>query len=948
MVVYGQYFTRLNFSLKIQWLGSSGIFVSATSGESSATQTVAGRVLTLALYAWDRRTFYGTITPSGLTELEGGITLSVREAIRLMESLPINPAITWKFQPTEDHLQTIATKLAADLSHGRFVPDVRALRRGQLRYRSLDEDDIRWPRLTATLLTQALKEHASDSPQLWAEFLRQEDLVRTLAQADDADIWSEAQWFTRLGLSEDRRPYRWALRLAEPAGADEWPLEFLLVDWTDHQIVATLPLGSTKWQWEHDVSWDRELALRAWDEQERRRLHHWLPYLEEPQKTGLTRDQAWEFLDQVSPRLIEAGYRLYLPAWWEQLGKRGARLMARVKSPPSQSVVGLDAMIQFDWRLALGDSDLSLEEFERLAAVERGLIYLHDRWMLWDPAWLERARVVIGQVAKKKGISFQDVLEHGLLMVDEDDDLTAIDSGSSPSGSFDIVMDEQLETWVRQLEGAQSIAPEPLPNTFEGILRPYQQHGLSWLRFIRRFGLGGILADDMGLGKTIQYIAYLAACRQENPEAPPALLVVPTSVLGNWDQELKRFAPRLQVYIHYGADRVRDGGFFDRIRNVDVVVTSYAVALMDGELLASPSWDSLCLDEAQQIKNAYSKRATRLRAIRAQHRLALTGTPIENRLADLWSIMGFVNPGYLGSLTTFNRRFANPIERQNDPDAKERLQRLIAPFVLRRVKNDPKIALDLPEKSERKVFIALTREQAAIYEALVQRMLEMIDQVPPIQRRGIILATLTRLKQVCDHPGLVQAEETSATLGEGRSTKLIRLNEMVTELRQEGDQCLIFTQFVKAGELIQEHLQASLGERVAFLHGGLSASARDRLIQDFQTPDSALGVFVLSLRAGGVGLNLTEAQHVFHFDRWWNPAVESQATDRAHRIGQTRHVQVHKFITLGTVEERIDLMLERKGALSRDIIDTGEEWITELSTPELKSLFMLRRSWLDE
>jgi len=932
--------------VQLRWQRGGRIVMKAAQQSFAPSDSVAGTALTLALYAWDERTFYGTVPSTDVTVQDDEVALSVREAIRLWDTMPMNQFLTWEFSPSHDHLRAIAAKLTDALSQGRFVPDVRALRRGHLRYRLLDEKNVRWPRLIGTLLTQALQELAWESIALAGEFARQESAVRVLAQADDAYAWSEQQWFTRLGLSEDRRPYRWALRLSEPVGQGEWPLEMLILDWNDRQIAATLPLGARTWVWERDVPWDRQQALDEWDEQERLRLTHWLSYFEDSEKTGLTHDEAWQFLDQMSPALTDAGYRLYLPAWWEALGRKEGRLKASVKSSRSDPILGLDAIVQFDWKLALGDLELSQEEFEHLAAVERGLIYLHDRWMLWDPAWLERARTIIGQVAKKKGLSFQDVLEHGLL--DNEHDLTGSTPEQEPAWAFDIVMDAQLSAWVRQLEQIESIAPEPLPKAFHGTLRPYQHQGVSWLRFIRRFGLGGILADDMGLGKTIQYIAYLAACRQENPEAPPALLVVPTSVLGNWDQELQRFSPDLKVYIHYGANRIRDDGFVRQIKNVDVVVTSYAVALLDGELLASRSWDSLCLDEAQQIKNAYSKRSTRLRQIPAYHRLALTGTPIENRLADLWSIMSFVNPGYLGSLATFNRRFAHPIERQNEGEAKVMLQRLIAPFVLRRIKNDPKIALDLPEKSERKVFISLTREQVALYEALVQRMLEMIDDVPPMQRRGIILATLTRLKQVCDHPGLVQAEETSAAVGEGRSTKLVRLTEMVTELRQEGDKCLIFTQFVKAGELIHQELQASLGEPVAFLHGGLAATARDRLIRDFQVPDQALGVFVLSLKAGGVGLNLTQAQHVFHFDRWWNPAVESQATDRAHRIGQTRHVQVHKFITLGTVEERIDLMLERKAAISREIIDTGEEWITELSTPELKNLFMLRRSWLQE
>jgi SNF2 family DNA or RNA helicase len=466
----------------------------------------------------------------------------------------------------------------------------------------------------------------------------------------------------------------------------------------------------------------------------------------------------------------------------------------------------------------------------------------------------------------------------------------------------------------------------------------------------------------MGLGKTVQLIAYLlqikeSAAKSGSIAAPtPSLIICPTSVLGNWQKELTRFAPSLNIMLHYGSRRLSGEAFTEEAMQADVVLTSYATCSLDQETLQGLQWTSVCLDEAQNIKNAQTKQSAVVKSIPAKHRIALTGTPIENRLSELWSLYDFMNPGYLGSSRAFNNRFANSVEKERDEQRIADLQKLIKPFMLRRKKKDPAIQLDLPDKNEMKTYVPLTAEQGALYEQTVNTLLEKMQKLEGIERKGAILAALTQLKQLCDHPMLLTKEplpDLASTEDEpqpgtemlvNRSSKLERLLAMVKELREEGDRCLIYTQYIGMGEMLKLVLQQELQESVLYLNGSTSKAARDRMIEQFQSiGQEGPGVFILSLKAGGVGLNLTAANHVFHFDRWWNPAVENQATDRAYRMGQTRDVQVHKFISLGTLEERIDEMLESKQQLSDNVISSSEGWITELSTEALKDLFTLRK-----
>jgi SNF2 family DNA or RNA helicase len=417
------------------------------------------------------------------------------------------------------------------------------------------------------------------------------------------------------------------------------------------------------------------------------------------------------------------------------------------------------------------------------------------------------------------------------------------------------------------------------------------------------------------------------------------LLVCPTSVVGNWRKESERFTPELPVLIHHGQQRAKGAGFAKQAKKHALVLTSYALLHRDLPQLQSVPWAGIVLDEAQNVKNPETKQARAARGLRADYRIALTGTPVENHVGDLWSIMEFLNPGLLGTQAEFRRTFFVPIQALRDAAAAERLQRLTGPFLLRRVKTDPTIISDLPAKQEMKVYCTLTKEQASLYAAAVAQADEEMRTAEGIQRKGLILGLLSKLKQVCNHPAQFLGDNSPLP---GRSGKLSRLTEMLEEVLDEGDRALIFTQFTEMGELIRRHLQETFGREVLFLHGGVPRKQRERLVDRFQTGADGPRLFLLSLKAGGTGLNLTAANHVFHFDRWWNPAVENQATDRAFRIGQARNVQVHKFLCVGTLEEKIDEMIERKQAIAGRIVGTGEAWLTELSNEQLRDLLTLR------
>jgi SNF2 family DNA or RNA helicase len=444
----------------------------------------------------------------------------------------------------------------------------------------------------------------------------------------------------------------------------------------------------------------------------------------------------------------------------------------------------------------------------------------------------------------------------------------------------------------------------------------------------------------MGLGKTLQTLALLTHDREQGRLDAPALVVCPTTVVSTWRREAERFAPKLRCLVHQGPNRLRAEEFVREVGGTDLVVTSYALLRQDAEPLGSVQWHAVILDEAQNIKNPGAKQSRLACELPAGFRVALTGTPVENRLGELWSIMRFLNPGYLGSRRDFRRRFALPIEREDDEEAAGRLRRLTSPLVLRRLKTDPGVIRDLPEKWESKEYSNLSEEQASLYEVVVREAMEDLPESEGIERKGLVLSMLTRLKQVCIHPAQFLHEGSGANGGIERSGKVLRLLELLEETLSIGDGTLIFTQYKEMGSLLEVILTQSFGVGVQFLHGGTPARKRAEMVSRFQEGDGS-PLFILSLKAGGTGLNLARANHVFHFDRWWNPAVEDQATDRAFRIGQTRNVQVHKFVCTGTLEEKLDQMIEDKKALAESVV--GEGWITEFSDEDLREMVALRR-----
>ncbi|MGA5873304.1 DEAD/DEAH box helicase [Streptomyces cinereoruber] len=596
----------------------------------------------------------------------------------------------------------------------------------------------------------------------------------------------------------------------------------------------------------------------------------------------------------------------------------GARTGAGASSLPA--LLAADSLLAFNWRFAVGEHELSRAELDRLAEAGRPLVRLRDRWVLVDPAEVRRAR------------THQD---HKVTPVDA---LSAVLTGTTEvdGRTVEVAATGPLERLRERLAHPEDGRPEVAqPAALAATLRDYQLRGLDWLHRMTSLGLGGCLADDMGLGKTITVIA-LHLHRQTDPaSAGPTLVVCPTSLMGNWQREIEKFAPGTPVRRFHGTTRdlegLPDGGF---------VLTTYGTMRLDAERLAGRDWGLVVADEAQHVKNPYSATARRLRTIGARARVALSGTPVENNLSELWAILDWTTPGLLGTLGAFRARFAAAVEGGGDPAAAARLAALVRPFLLRRRKSDPGIAPELPPKTETDRTVSLTPEQTGLYEAVVRETLAAISAADGMARRGLVVKLLTGLKQICNHPAQYLKEESPRI--EGRSGKLELLDELLDTILAEGAATLVFTQYVGMARLLEAHL-AARGVRTQFLHGGTPVAEREAMVARFQ--DGEVPVFLLSLKAAGTGLNLTRAEHVVHYDRWWNPAVEAQATDRAYRIGQDRPVQVHRLIAEGTIEDRIAAMLDRKRELADSVLGTGGDMppeLTELTDAELAELVRLR------
>ena len=794
--------------------------------------------------------------------------------------------------------------------------------------------------------------------EAWLDALTGPDARVEASEADVDALAEHLQPWAAVGV-QDPGPAHLVLRLNDPTTDDPatdepaaedpgeqtapqvWRLDFLLRSRADPSLLV-----------DADHIWGDDGTLGRWLRRPREVLLAELaraqgvypdlePGLRQAQPSGLDLDTdgAARFLTEAATALDQAGVEVLLPAWW---GRR-ARMGLRVSATPSDAdgagvTLGRDQLCDFRWELAVGEHRLSSEEIAALVAAKAPLVRLRGEWVAVDPAQLARGLDFLRSSGTGRATAAEFL---GLAAGHPDDlDLPLPLTGVSADGWLGDLLDG---TAPASLE-----AVEP-PESFTATLRPYQSRGLSWLDFLGRLGMGACLADDMGLGKTVQLLALETTARaRTTPDAGavtrPTLLLCPVSLIGNWQAEAARFAPGLRVVAHHGPDRPRGDALTAVLARTDLLITTYATALNDIDELSTITWERLVLDEAQAIKNRHSRTAKAVRRLPAGQRIALTGTPVENRLAELWSIMDVVNPGILGPAEVFRERFATPIERHHDDEAAGLLRRITRPYILRRLKSDPAIIDDLPEKIEMRQPYRLTVEQASLYQSVVDEMMARIEQSDGIQRRGNVLAAMTKLKQICNHPA--QLLHDHSAIGR-RSGKVLRLEEILEEILAEGDRVLCFTQFTEFAELLVPHLAARFDTDVAYLSGSTSRQRRVEMVERFQAGQGA-PIFLLSLKAGGTGLNLTAANHVIHLDRWWNPAVENQATDRAFRIGQQRRVQVHKFVGTGTLEERIDQLIEEKKALADLAVGDGESWLTELSTDRLRDLFALSKEAVGE
>ena len=640
---------------------------------------------------------------------------------------------------------------------------------------------------------------------------------------------------------------------------------------------------------------------------------------------SLDHDQVRALLSRARPRLEELGVPVLLPrAWVTSQSRVRVNLVATASPHLASGLLTRDAIASFDWRLAVGDVELTEEELAELAAAKEPLIRLRGTWHAVRATDVERALRFLERRGRTPG-----VVELVRALSGLETDEAGVELG-------EVRVDEQLDALLAGVDDRR-FEPLPTPTAMSHALFPFQERGHGWLRLLGDLGVGGILADDMGLGKTVQAIATLLSEREAGDGIGPTLVVSPMSVTQQWAREIARFAPSLRVHLHHGPGRLLGARLAEAARTSDVVVTSYDVATRDVDTLAAIEWDRLLLDEAQDAKNPRTKRHRALRRIPRRRTVAMTGTPVENRLGELWAIMDLVNPGLLGSHEAFERTFARPIEQRRDTHALERLRTLVGPFVLRRAKDAPEVELDLPPITIAKVPCRLTVEQASVYRATVDRWMPRIEEHDrQFDRRGAVLAMLGQLKQVCNHPELILP--TGRPLA-GRSGKLERLVELLANVPAE-DKALVFTQY-PGFDRLAPHLSERLDRDVGFFHGGLSAGAREELLARFDA-DTGPRVLVVSLRAGGRGLNLPAANHVVHFDRWWNPAVEQQATDRVHRLGQRKHVYVSSLICTATVEERIDELIEAKRDLAERVIAApADDWLAELDLDAIRAAVAL-------
>jgi superfamily II DNA or RNA helicase len=873
------------------------------------------------------------VVPAGSTVRRRTVAvdrLTLREALPLLLTLDQDTA-----SPSLAAWAAAATAAVELVARGRLLPAVSGAGYGAWRVGPLDPDDAR--RLASLAAALPAEAHALPVPgsrplhvaspsALLRAFL--DAVADTLVRTAAATTASAAPAFA----TEEPLPVGdlagWLAEAAAPASASATAgLRLTLPDDDDQPFRALLQLRSTAdpslvvdvadlWdapasvlsRFGADAERDLLLALR-------RGSRAWpplAPVLRQaaPVVAELSVDDVADLLEDGAEALAGAGIEVLWPA--DLLDSRPT-VRATTSSPPAVTDAGLDleSLLEVRFTASLNGEDLTDAELAELADAKRSLVRMRGRWVHVDAelaARLRRRRPARLRLGAALAAALTGELE--------------VDGEPVPFMPSGALVD--LVERLRAAGDAQRVLPEP--EGLQATLREYQRRGLAWLAQMCDLGLGGCLADDMGLGKTLQVIALHLHRRGSGP----TLVVCPTSLLGNWQRELERFAPDVPMRRYHAGDR-----HLSDVAEDEVVLTTYGVVRRDRPALAGVGWGLVVADEAQHVKNPLSRTAKELRDIPSTARIALSGTPVENRLSDLWALLDWTTPGLLGPLPEFRSTVAVPVERHRDPEATERLSRTVRPFLLRRRKADPGIAPELPPKTETDRVVPLTTEQQTLYKAVVDDVLAKVNGSEGIQRRGLVLKLLTGLKQVCNHPAQYLGQRAPVA---GRSGKLEALDELLDVVLAEGESALVFTQYVGMARLLESHLRAR-GVPTLVLHGGVPAARREEMVRAFQ--DGQAPVFLLSLKAGGTGLNLTRATHVVHYDRWWNPAVEDQATDRAYRIGQDRPVQVHRMITEGTLEDRIATLLERKRELADAVVGSGEGWISELDDAELAELVTL-------
>lgn len=755
-------------------------------------------------------------------------------------------------------------------------------------------------------------------------------------------------WSTRRYPQSEHERFATTIKVVEPLASrfsekypdDQWVLELCLRSNDSKEEIPAEDL----WKGEIDESKQEDPLIEKFQQNFLRDLGNILSLfpeikkaLQESHPTHLAVDvnTAYHFMKDVAPSLEEISCKAILPRWWDQPSSSlglSLKIATIDDFESSKQTLGRSELLDFSWQVSVGEQSFSIEQFKTLANQAVPLIEIEGMWTRVESGRLNSTLNFLENEQKKSSYTFGDAIRLGLGLEYNPDVLPVVKMEASG--------------WFEKLISADTTKLPSLtpPKSFTGSLRPYQLEGLKWLSFLSELGIGACLADDMGLGKTIQLIS-LMALEREKDRSHPDLLIVPMSVLANWENEISRFAPHLKYYTHHGTLRAAEVEFEKIASEVDVVITTYSLLQREEKLFSRIRWKRITLDEAQNIKNIDAKQTKAARKIsRAQlaefnycHRLALTGTPLENHLQELWSIMDFLNPGLLSTSGDFRKRFSIPIERNRNEKAREALSRILKPFILRRLKSDPKVITELPDKIEMESFTTLTEEQSSLYQSVLDHMLREVDSSSGIHRKGLVLSTITKLKQICDHPELFLRDGRSLA---NRSGKLTRLEELLEVILAEDDKVLIFTQYAQMGHLLRPYLQERFGAEILFLHGSLSRKARDQLITRFQS-DNGPQIFILSLRAGGHGLNLTNANQVIHYDQWWNPAVREQATDRAHRIGQTQRVQVRRLICRGTLEERIEELVGKKQDLAKQVIGSTKSMITQMDLNQLRELLQL-------